>query len=154
MYALIRAVVWVRRNIRRLVLQSSFLKGPYAFCSESESGYERLASPLSLTTSVLTHKVPPPSCCSGLLTTVPASSRRRTRLVVVYADPLGVGGVWDGSASACRACNSALFFYFLALSLSMTWTEPPPFSRWVCTISTFWWHCGWLRQGEGGWGGC
>ena len=50
MYALIRAVVRVRRNITRLVLQSSFLKGPYAFCSELESDYERLASPLSLTT--------------------------------------------------------------------------------------------------------
>jgi len=32
----------------------------------------------------------------------------------------------------------------------MIWTEPPPFSRWVYTFSTFWWHCGWLRQGEAG----
>jgi len=35
-------------------------------------------------------------------------------------------------------------------SSPMIWTEPPPFSRWVYTFSTFWWHCGWLRQGEAG----
>jgi len=32
----------------------------------------------------------------------------------------------------------------------MIWTEPPSFSRWVYTFSTFWWHCGWLQQGEAG----
>jgi len=117
MCALIQAVVWVQMNIKRLVLQASCWKGPYAFCSKLESDHERLASPLSLTTAVLTHKMPLPLLFFLWLVDSSVSPLSRANMPGCSLS-WSTGSRWS-LGWFCFGCNSAFFFFsFLALSLS------------------------------------
>ena len=115
MCALIQAMVQMRMNIR-LVFQPSQWKSLYAFCRKLESGHGMLASPLSPATSVLTHKMLPLSFFLWPVDSSDSLLSRAKRLVIVWVDLLRVGGIWESSASDCRACNSAFFFCFLVHS--------------------------------------
>ena len=116
MYVLIQSVVRVRMNIKGLVLHLSCWKGPYALCSKLESDHERLASPLSITTSVLTHKMLSPLLF--FLRPVDSSVHSLSRANTPgYHLSWSVGSRWTLRWFYFR-CNGTFFFSFLALSLS------------------------------------